>query len=87
MLPETLLVPTNSYLAFGARRRTREAAHRGAEGSFGHVPPHPQPALLLSDHPCANDARQGATIQHPGWAAKHVGFMPFPVDRSNRDRP
>jgi hypothetical protein len=22
---------------------------------------------------------KGATVQHPGWAGSHVGFMPFPT--------
>jgi hypothetical protein len=25
---------------------------------------------------------KGATIQHPGWAGEHIGFMPFPASRA-----
>ncbi len=44
----------------------------------------PQPDCLrcsYANHARTNDARQGATIQHPGWADEHIGFMPLPVDR------
>jgi hypothetical protein len=29
---------------------------------------------------CTACGHKGATIQHPGWAGEHVGFMPLPVD-------
>jgi hypothetical protein len=83
MLPETSLGPTNSYLAFmSAPKHTGGTARRGPEGSFGHVPRHPQPDCLpcsYADQARTNDASQ--TIQHPGLAGEHLGFMPFPLDR------
>jgi hypothetical protein len=30
---------------------------------------------------CTACGHKGATIQHPGWAGEHIGFMPFPVGR------
>jgi len=30
---------------------------------------------------CTACGTKGATIQHPGWAGNHVGFMPFPVEK------
>jgi hypothetical protein len=30
---------------------------------------------------CTACGNKGATIQHPGWAGEHIGFMPFPVER------
>jgi len=81
MLLETLLVPTNSYLAFTEAHGMNCTSR--PRGPFGHVPPHPQPDCLpcsYADRARTNDARQGATIQHPGWAGEHIGFMPFPVD-------
>jgi hypothetical protein len=30
---------------------------------------------------CTACGHKGATIQHPGWAGEHIGFMPFPVER------
>ena len=31
---------------------------------------------------CTACGHKGATIQHPGWAGEHVGFMPYPIDRA-----
>jgi hypothetical protein len=28
---------------------------------------------------CTGCGNRGATIQHPGWAGRDVGFMPFPA--------
>src|SRR5271167_1543407 len=28
---------------------------------------------------CTACGRKGATLQHPGWAGEHIGFIPFPV--------
>jgi hypothetical protein len=28
---------------------------------------------------CTACGHKGATIQHPGWAGEHIGFMPFPA--------
>jgi hypothetical protein len=30
---------------------------------------------------CTACGHKGATIQHPGWAGEHIGFMPFPTGR------
>ena len=30
---------------------------------------------------CTACGHKGATIQHPGWAGEHIGFMPLPVER------
>jgi hypothetical protein len=27
---------------------------------------------------CTACGHKGATLQHPGWAGEHIGFMPFP---------
>jgi hypothetical protein len=27
---------------------------------------------------CTSCGSKGATVQHPGWAANHIGFSPFP---------
>jgi hypothetical protein len=31
---------------------------------------------------CTACGHKGATIQHPGWAGEHIGFMPFPAERT-----
>jgi hypothetical protein len=30
--------------------------------------------------------RKGATLQHPGWAANHIGFYPFPMSVADEMR-
>jgi hypothetical protein len=29
---------------------------------------------------CTSCGNRGATIQHPGWADKNIGFQPFPTE-------
>jgi hypothetical protein len=31
---------------------------------------------------CTACGNMDATIQHPGWAGEHIGFMPFPLKRN-----
>jgi hypothetical protein len=33
---------------------------------------------------CTACGHKGATIQHPGQAGGHIGFMPYPVERQAR---
>jgi hypothetical protein len=31
---------------------------------------------------CIACGHKDATIQHPGWAGEHIGFMPCPTERT-----
>ena len=85
MLPETLLVPTNRLSGVHERAeahgmKLRIVARRAHSGTCLYTR---SPTAYVAPVPTTrtNDARQGAIIQHPGWAGEHIGFMPFPVDR------
>ena len=65
MLPETLLVPTNNYLAFMSGRSTRDELHIAAQRLIrarAYARANPTASLLL--YP---------PREHPRWAGEHIG--------------
>jgi hypothetical protein len=38
--------------------------------------------LLRKNARCSTCGHKGATLSHPGWGGKDVGFLPFPYPKS-----